>query len=256
MMFFTNCGICCFYKDQKCSLGKWDSPGLKGRIVACDGTHEIHNRICQFHRTSGWEAVYDDPIARVEAENLLRYSLVVDYSPKDENYHGAFNTRLEDLCSSKWTPRHIFVVDRNYSDKEPVQITADTSGIPVTIKKAIQPRDFAFFLDQFAMGNKIQTQYYIACTKLDAITDWKFYSGIDHKMNKQMLKLLWAGNEDLHVTMPNLHILSKSNIDAYLLQSNQCSDQVYTYDQVCDPEWVPGQYSEKIRPEMPSQTQE
>jgi hypothetical protein len=216
MQLFTNCATCGFYKAERCSLGKWETPGFKDLVVKTDDMVQVVGRICPYHRVPAWFS--EDCEERLAKECSPKYALIMKSGDGKKTVEN-----IERALSWKFPPSNIYIIDygdvgselpavrkclKDFSEKSRIKIVLDKDNAPEC------------YVDQYIMTKKIEESYYIYCEDLDKYNVEVLLDKVNFLLFEEMRQVLWAGQPGCYFTYRDIHETVKFDHDLYLKEIN------------------------------------
>lgn len=234
MNVFTNCNSCIFFdkEDPCCTLGKWEHPKFVDNLVKEEDEWHILNRICPFHRTSGWQELQGDGNLQETVNNEVKLKFGYVQVITDDTSGKMALEEIKSLCETKYPPQSIYLLDyrTNNSDQQYYIDFLNSINKRFYIKQILEEGPPAFYIDQLAQTKKIKDPFYIFSNNVGL--NRRFFDGLNVLLYKDLEQVLFAGNEkDLYFTSTMLHQIRRAGFADYLTKENS-GHTVFTMEQV------------------------
>lgn len=235
MKVYTNCSSCSFLKNEKCSLGKWETPGFKDLVIkrpVDSGAEEYHieGRFCQFHRVEKWASSQADPINSALESAKLDYGFVTGID-KNSDTESVFK-QIDMVCRSKHPPKNLYFISNKKTEnltKSEIEKRLSVYNIPYRIKMAIIEMPMSKFIDELCMVEKLTNSFYLCALKTSL--DINFINGLDVAINHNMRQVMYAGDENYYFMPTKIHKLCKDNFKQFLIKEG-LGESVFSYDDI------------------------
>lgn len=215
MEIFTECNSCYFCQDKSCKLEKWTSPGFIDAFEENSGTFYINGRACPFYREPGYDLLdASPPEERVYKELRLNYGLVLTIT--DTLNRDTILDIIEKAKELDYPPRTYYVVDYRSNNDNHQNLVEVLRHLDVKFKtkKVLDiTRPIDIYVDEFVMTKKLKEPFYI---KTDSYLENSMTLGLFNKMYKDMIQVLYVGDESTYFTVTGIHHVCKDGFRAYL----------------------------------------